>query len=41
LRITKWGLIARAILRLGERAGMLFANGIAVSAELARRMERV
>jgi glycosyltransferase involved in cell wall biosynthesis len=37
----KWGLIARAILRLGERAGMLFAHGrIAVSAGLARRMER-
>lgn len=37
----KWGAFARSILRLGERAGMLFANGrIAVSAVLARRMER-
>jgi glycosyltransferase involved in cell wall biosynthesis len=37
----KWGLLARSILRLGERAGMLFANGrIAVSAVLADRMER-
>jgi glycosyltransferase involved in cell wall biosynthesis len=37
----KWGFIARSILRLGERVGMLFANGrIAVSAGLASRMER-
>jgi glycosyltransferase involved in cell wall biosynthesis len=37
----KWGPLARAILRLGERAGMLFANGrIAVSAGLAGRMKR-
>ena len=37
----KWGAVARAILRLGERAGMLFANGrIAVSAGLASRMKR-
>jgi glycosyltransferase involved in cell wall biosynthesis len=37
----KWGFIARAILRLGERAGMMFANGrIAVSAALASRMEK-
>lgn len=37
----KWGPLARSILRLGERAGMLFANGrIAVSAGLAGRMER-
>jgi glycosyltransferase involved in cell wall biosynthesis len=37
----KWGRIARAILRLGERAAMLFANGrIAVSAGLASRMKR-
>src|SRR5438105_4684969 len=37
----KWGFVARSILRLGERAGMLFANGrIAVSAVLASRMER-
>ncbi len=36
----KWGFVARAILRLGERAGMMFANGrIAVSAALASRME--
>jgi glycosyltransferase involved in cell wall biosynthesis len=36
----KWGFVARAILRLGERAGMTFANGrIAVSAALATRME--
>jgi glycosyltransferase involved in cell wall biosynthesis len=39
--IPKWGLIARAILRLGECAGMLFANGrIAVSNGLAIRMQR-
>jgi glycosyltransferase involved in cell wall biosynthesis len=38
----KWGVVARSILRLGERAGMMFANGrIAVSAALARRMEHV
>ncbi|HEY7244827.1 MAG TPA: glycosyltransferase family 4 protein [Xanthobacteraceae bacterium] len=38
----KWGALARAILRLGERAGMIFANGrIAVSRELARCMERI
>jgi glycosyltransferase involved in cell wall biosynthesis len=37
----KWGATARAILRLGERAGMRFANGrIAVSAVLASRMQR-
>jgi glycosyltransferase involved in cell wall biosynthesis len=37
----KWGPVARAILRLGERAGMTRANGrIAVSAALASRMER-
>ena len=37
----KWGFVARSILRLGERAGMMFANGrIAVSAALATRMER-
>jgi glycosyltransferase involved in cell wall biosynthesis len=37
----KWGFVARAILRLGERAGMTCANGrIAVSAALATRMER-
>jgi glycosyltransferase involved in cell wall biosynthesis len=37
----KWGLAARALLRLGERVGMTFANGrIAVSAALATRMER-
>jgi glycosyltransferase involved in cell wall biosynthesis len=38
----KWGFVARSILRLGERAGMMFANGrIAVSAALAKRMEHV
>ena len=37
----KWGLAARALLRLGERVGMTFANGrIAVSAALASQMER-
>jgi glycosyltransferase involved in cell wall biosynthesis len=37
----KWGPTGRLILRLGERAGMLFANGrIVVSAVLANRMER-
>jgi len=37
----KWGAFARAILRLGERLGMRFANGrIAVSAGLASRMKR-
>jgi glycosyltransferase involved in cell wall biosynthesis len=37
----KWGFVARSILQLGERAGMLFANArIAVSAVLASRMER-
>ncbi|MBV8826139.1 MAG: glycosyltransferase family 4 protein [Bradyrhizobiaceae bacterium] len=37
----KWGALARAILRLGERLGMRFANGrIAVSAGLASRMKR-
>jgi glycosyltransferase involved in cell wall biosynthesis len=36
----KWGRAARLVLRLGERAGMMFANGrIAVSAALAKRME--
>jgi glycosyltransferase involved in cell wall biosynthesis len=37
----KWGPLARAILRLGERAGMMFANGrIAVSESLARQIEQ-
>jgi glycosyltransferase involved in cell wall biosynthesis len=37
----KWGRLARSILRLGERAGMRYANGrIAVSAGLAGRMIR-
>lgn len=37
----KWGLFARAILRLGEWAGMTFANGrIAVSESLAEQMSR-
>ena len=37
----KWGAVARAILRLGERCGMRFASGrIAVSAGLASRMKR-
>ncbi len=37
----KWGRVGRSILRLGERAGMIFANGrIAVSEDLAHRMER-
>jgi len=37
----KWGFMARSILRLGERAGMLCANArIAVSAVLASRIER-
>jgi glycosyltransferase involved in cell wall biosynthesis len=37
----KWGLVGRAILRLGERVGMRFANGrIAVSQALADRIER-
>lgn len=37
----KWGAFARAILRLGERLAMRFANGrIAVSAGLASRMQR-
>jgi glycosyltransferase involved in cell wall biosynthesis len=37
----KWGLAARALLRLGERVGMTFANGrIAVSSALATQMER-
>jgi glycosyltransferase involved in cell wall biosynthesis len=37
----KWGRVARSILRLGERAGMRYANGrIAVSAGLAGRMIR-
>jgi glycosyltransferase involved in cell wall biosynthesis len=37
----KWGLIARALLRLGEYAGMVFANGrIAVSQALAERMKQ-
>lgn len=36
----KWGPVARMILRLGERVGMIFANGrIAVSTSLARRIE--
>jgi glycosyltransferase involved in cell wall biosynthesis len=38
----KWGFTARTILRVGEWAGMMFANGrIAVSAALASRMEKV
>jgi glycosyltransferase involved in cell wall biosynthesis len=37
----KWGPVARSILRLGERAGMRFANSrIAVSQALATRMEQ-
>jgi glycosyltransferase involved in cell wall biosynthesis len=37
----KWGFVGRAILRLGERVGMRFANGrIAVSQALADRIER-
>jgi glycosyltransferase involved in cell wall biosynthesis len=37
----KWGTVARAILRLGEYAGMSFANArIAVSAGLAARMQQ-
>ena len=37
----KWGRVARSILRLGERAGMRYANGrIAVSSGLASRMKR-
>jgi glycosyltransferase involved in cell wall biosynthesis len=37
----KWGRAARAILRLGERAGMAFANGrIAVSEGLAKALTR-
>jgi glycosyltransferase involved in cell wall biosynthesis len=37
----KWGPFARTILRLGERAGMLFANErIAVSEALAEKMVR-
>jgi glycosyltransferase involved in cell wall biosynthesis len=37
---SKWGPAARLVLRLGERAGMMFANGrIAVSAALAKSME--
>lgn len=37
----KWGYVARSILRLGERVGMLSANArIAVSTVLANRMER-
>ena len=37
----KWGRVARATLRLGERAGMTFANArIAVSQALACGMER-
>jgi glycosyltransferase involved in cell wall biosynthesis len=38
---AKWGAVARWILRLGEWAGMWFANGrIAVSAGLAEHMAR-
>lgn len=37
----KWGRFARAVLRLGERAGMTFANGrIAVSGGLAKNLSR-
>ena len=37
----KWGRIARSVLRLGEWAGMAFANGrIAVSERLAKQMGR-
>ena len=37
----KWGRFARAVLRLGEWAGMTFANGrIAVSEGLAKQMQR-
>ena len=37
----KWGRVARAVLRLGERAGMAFANGrIAVSEGLADNLTR-
>lgn len=37
----KWGRFARAVLRLGERAGMVFAHGrIAVSEELAQYLTR-
>ena len=37
----KWGHVARFVLRLGEWAGMAFANGrIAVSEGLAQHMER-
>ena len=37
----KWGPTGRFALRLGERAGMMLANGrIAVSTLLANRMER-
>jgi len=37
----KWGAFARALLRMGERAGMSFANGrIAVSGFLADRVRR-
>jgi glycosyltransferase involved in cell wall biosynthesis len=37
----KWGRVARGLLRLGEAAGMKFANGrIAVSEGLARQMGR-
>ena len=36
----KWGRVARSVLQLGERAGMIFANGrIAVSKALASCME--
>jgi len=37
----KWGRLGRSILRLGERAGMAFANGrIAVSDGLAKHLEQ-
>jgi glycosyltransferase involved in cell wall biosynthesis len=37
----KWGWFARWVLRLGERAGMTFANGrIAVSNDLAKSLSR-
>jgi glycosyltransferase involved in cell wall biosynthesis len=37
----KWGFVGRSLLRLGERLGMVFANGrIAVSEALADRIKR-
>ena len=38
---TKWGLVAKAVLRLGERVGLRFSHGrIAVSRSLAAAMEQ-